>query len=401
MKENIKGKGVAEKAIRAYYMSRMGWLSIAIFAIIMKWKSLGLGLSRVILLQGIFALGILSFEIPTGAFSDVRKRKHVLISSTLLTMAGLYIYWQAQTFGWLVVAELIFALGGALASGTNTALVYEALKEENREQEVSRIYSTASAFSFAIQTVSFGIGGFITTLNPSYAFVTSIGLYVVTLLSYIQIIEPQRTKAETMNQAIRSGLMSVATKPLVIGYIATFTLIRVIGGTYFWAFQMQLPEHLDLQYIGIATAMIGIVGSVAGLWARNKKPRNALLVRLVVLYVFGALLFQFSQSLVVLFATWIILEWTRGSAIPLYNARIQEQLESSERATIGSIVSTIASLTYGLVSIGIGLYRLSPQWIIHLTFILGTTIGVIAIISLIISENLNTTIPSSLPIAKV
>ncbi len=400
MKETFEGKGVAEKAIRAYYMSRISWLSIAIFAIIMKWKTLGLSLSRVLLLQGIFALGIISFEIPTGALSDVRKRKHVLISANLLTMTALYIYWQAPTFGWLILAELTFALGGALASGTNTALVYEALKQENREQEVSRVYSTASALSFAIQTLSFGIGGFITAINSSYAFAMSIGLYFLTLSSYIQIIEPQRTKAESMNQAVRSSLMSVATKPLVVGYIAMFTMISVIGRTYFWAFQMELPDHLDFQYIGIATAIIGVVASAAGLWARNKKPGNTLLIRLIVLYVLGALLFQFSQSLVVLFATWIILDWIRGSAIPLYNARIQDQLESSERATTGSIVSTIANLAYGLISIGIGLYHLSPRWIIHLTFILGTAIGVIAITCIVNSENLNTTVSTSISIAE-
>ncbi len=385
MSKNEK-KSVAKKAIQAYYLSRMGWLSIAILAIIQKWNALGLTLSQVILLQGIFSLGIISFEIPTGTFSDVGKRKHVMMASNVLIIMGLYTYWKAQEYCWLIIAELIFALGGALMSGTNTALVYEALLEENREKEVSRIYSTGSTISFSIYTIAFIVGGFIAKVSQDYAFIIAISLYALTMTGFARVIEPQRKQAKSMNQAISSSLRSIRTQPLLLGYVATFTMVSLVGRIYFWVFQLQLPSYLELQYVGTATALMGIIGAIGGFWAPKAEPKNTLLIQLIMLYLFATLLYQVSQSLFILFVSWMLLEWTRGGAIPLYSARIQDLLESSERATVGSIVSTVASLTYSFVSIGIGIFELPFVWIIRLTFASGLALGVSAIISITVTQ---------------
>jgi MFS family permease len=91
------------------------------------YRANGLHMREVYLLQSVFALGTLLLEVPTGYAADLLGRKKTLVVGSLFY--GVSFTWLALANGFLgfVVFELLAAVGVALFSGTDVALLYASL----------------------------------------------------------------------------------------------------------------------------------------------------------------------------------------------------------------------------------------------------------------------------------
>lgn len=97
------------------------------------------------LLQSWFMLCIFILEIPTGAVADYLGRKYSIALGALSVTCAALLYGTIPDFRVFLFAEFLFALGVALQSEADTALVYDKLKEEGREEESKFIFGRAHA----------------------------------------------------------------------------------------------------------------------------------------------------------------------------------------------------------------------------------------------------------------
>jgi len=99
------------------------------------WKDeIGLSLGDILLLQGLFSLATLLMEYPSGYLSDRLGYRPALIVASLFGVAGWILYSVATTFNGVLLAELLLGVCFAFISGADTALLFETLKEQGREQ---------------------------------------------------------------------------------------------------------------------------------------------------------------------------------------------------------------------------------------------------------------------------
>lgn len=64
-------------------------------------------MQEIFIIQSIFSLGVVLFEIPTGYFADVVGRKKSLIIGMTLGAIGLTLYSFSREFWGFLIAELI------------------------------------------------------------------------------------------------------------------------------------------------------------------------------------------------------------------------------------------------------------------------------------------------------
>ena len=118
--------GVKSRNIALSYAAMVSLGLVFFIPILALWLEENLfTLTNVALIFGLQALSSAIFEVPTGAIADIFGRKNTLclayaawfISTIVLFIGGkIWVY---------VIYAILSGLGGALASGTDVALVYE------------------------------------------------------------------------------------------------------------------------------------------------------------------------------------------------------------------------------------------------------------------------------------
>jgi len=106
----------------------------------------GQTLSEVAILIALWSFFAIIFEIPTGLLADRINRQTMLVIGCLLK--GLcFLIWNFSHNFWLFALGFFFwALGGALASGTEESLIFDSLKNESRQEEFTAIYGKVEFF---------------------------------------------------------------------------------------------------------------------------------------------------------------------------------------------------------------------------------------------------------------
>lgn len=93
------------------------------------WKDqIGLSLTQILLLQGIYSIAMAIMEYPSGYLSDRIGYRAALNFASLLGIIGWGCYSFADSFSQVLVAEIILGISFSFISGSDSALLYESLK---------------------------------------------------------------------------------------------------------------------------------------------------------------------------------------------------------------------------------------------------------------------------------
>jgi MFS family permease len=108
----------------------------------------GLSLTQIFILQAIFSVAFLLWEIPSGLIADRFGRAFSIKLSGPISVVGLLAYGFSSHFWQFLVCELILALGSGLMSGIDTALLLDSLRADGREDDYIRLGQRISAAGF-------------------------------------------------------------------------------------------------------------------------------------------------------------------------------------------------------------------------------------------------------------
>jgi MFS family permease len=115
----------------------------------------------------------LIMELPTGAFADMVGKRWSVLLSYLLTAIGMFIIPFAHTFAHFLFIETLIAIGAALFSGAQEALLYDSLKQDGKEADFGKVM-TKNGFWYQIALmISRGIGGLMYSYGHLMPFIAS------------------------------------------------------------------------------------------------------------------------------------------------------------------------------------------------------------------------------------
>ena len=155
-----------------------------------------LSMTQIFLLNSIFSIAIVLFEIPSGYFSDVLGRKKCLIIATVLWAIWMLIHSLSYWFLGLMFAEIIMALSIWFLSWTDSAIIYDTLLETGKEDDYKKIEWRMEATGNFSEAIAWIIGWALAMISLRTPFYVETILSIPAIFIALSIIEPPVKKNE-------------------------------------------------------------------------------------------------------------------------------------------------------------------------------------------------------------
>lgn len=266
-----------KKQIRTIYgISALEALHIAGASWVALLAARGFSVFEIGILESIFHVVSMCFEIPSGAVADAFGRKRTMAASEVLMILSILGMLCSDTF-WSVAAAIgISALSYNMASGTREALAYDTLKENGQEQEYDRFASMEMVIYRLGSATAVFCAGLALILGYRRAYLLDLGMRSVCLLLTLGLREPKLKEKEERNgnakqDAERKGedskssesvseklkncvvesLRFLRSHPETIGIIALNSLIGAVATLLLFFLQARLPVY------GLKTGLLG------------------------------------------------------------------------------------------------------------------------------------------------
>ena len=178
---------------KLYAFSFLQMMLFPMAIITLFWKDhIGLSLTQILLLQGILSVVMVVMEYPSGYVSDRIGYRAALNIAALLGMAGWGLYSLASTFTHVMAAEILLGISLAFISGSDSALLYETLKQQGSLQEYTRHQGRMSGYAQGGEALGAVFAGLLYAAAPLLPFILQIGVWFLALLLTRSLVEPAR-----------------------------------------------------------------------------------------------------------------------------------------------------------------------------------------------------------------
>lgn len=313
----------------------------------------GLSFTQIFLLNSIASITTILFEVPTGAVSDRISRKLSLIIGCILCGLSLVVFIFSPTFTYIIGAEIVFSIGLTFRSGTEQAILYDSLKNNNKVKDYNKIEGQARSYTFIAQAFGSIAAGFLYTLNINLPFIISIIFMVTAAVIACFFVEPQIEEKMAHNkyfEQIKESFSYVYNHKKVLGIIL-FSIVFVyfyrVGFNYFQPYMQAIG--IPSMYFGVIFFLFNIVAATASRYNEKfmslTKPRSLLALSfLLVVSFFLMSLIRFPLAVFFIFLQQV----ARGLRMPVFSKYMNKHIPSNKRATILSIQNLMTSLSIAI-----------------------------------------------------
>ncbi len=334
----------------------------------------GLSYFQIGLMEVLFGIATIMAEVPTGAIAD-RFGRRVAMGTGALGFAGATVLFATLDFPFLIVGYLFMSITRTLMSGSDTALLYDSLRQLRRTDEYERHAGRASAVATAsllVATIFSGalvsVLGFQTVMIISGAGIGLAGLIALTLR------EPPRRESDyaegvmddsgsqagpALLSEIRQGIsISLGTPPVMLTLLfgglllATTDLPEFFIQPFARSHGVDPTKALDQGFVYSGLMLPSSVGLMVGAiiaapLATRLGERWALpAVFLIGTIVFVPLLVADHLAVITSFA---LLAAVTAAVEPLAGGYINRRIPSDQRATVLSIFSLCTAVMITIV----------------------------------------------------
>jgi len=175
----------------AFSFLQMTLFPMAIITLFWK-EHIGLSLSQILLLQGIFAVAMVVMEYPSGYISDKIGYRTALTAASLLGLAGWGYYTVATSFRDVLIAEVLLGISTSFISGTDSALLFESLKAGGDEAGYARCEGRSTFFGQTGEAAGAIFAGVLYARYPLSPFLLQLAVWLLALAVTRGLIEPGR-----------------------------------------------------------------------------------------------------------------------------------------------------------------------------------------------------------------
>lgn len=376
---------------------------------ILFFLSKGLTFLQIGSLYAIREIAINVFEIPSGLFADALGRRKTLASSFLVYILAFLIFYSGAHFSLYILAMLFYALGDAIRSGINKAMIVGYLKRTGQQANKIKYFGHTRSWSQFGSAVSSLAGGTLYFFNQNLEviFLFSIIPYLldfINVMSYPKYLDQNSVKSGSAIANLKlisaTFLMAFKDRKLLITlvnssiYSGYYKSIKDFIQPFLKTLILQLPILLFLNNDQKTAILLGLVYFVIFLFnsvvSRNaakivdkfRSPGRFLNWSLfigVVLGLLSGLIMKFYISMwaILLFIIILLIENARK---PASAALITDKSDASVHSGVlsvasqmGSVFSAFFVLTIGLLAdlygIGLGISLVSGIILFALPFL--------------------------------
>lgn len=336
----------------AFSFLKMTLFPMAIITLFWK-DQIGLSLAQILLLQGIFSLATLLMEYPSGYLSDYLGYRFSLLFASALGVVGWGFYTVADTFAGVLLAEILLGVSFAFISGADSALLFESLRQEGREDQYARFDGRMSGFAQAGEAAGALFAGLLYATAPLLPFFIQVGVWLLALVLCRTLKEPPRetsaAPASHLGAALRTCRLALVEHREMRYTILLATVLGISSFFPVWLIQPYMQQTgVPLAWFGPIWAGANLTVALFSLLSHRfhfRLGERGMAVLFLILIVSGYLGLGLTGGVwSCLF--YYLLTAMRGLQGPLLRSRLQNVSSRENRASILSLKSLIFRLLF-------------------------------------------------------
>jgi len=359
----------------------------------------GLSPEQFAVLNLVWALSIILFEVPSGALADQIGRKPLIVLSSVLMILEMFVLLVVEpgtqwVFAAFLCNRILSGFAEAAASGADEALAYDSLDPKNKDEHWATLLSSLMKWSAVGFLVASIIGGLV--YDPSFMqkvlgfvgidktlsvqqtvkipiFLTLLSGVLCLVFSVFLIEAPFQRAKESIWASVKNSFVGVAETGKWIAQSKVMWLLLFLGVILDSSVRLFLTVSSDyyrlvqipVAYYGLISAAASLLGMLtAGLMERMLKNRtaDANFVSLVIVIFVSLIGVAFS---IPYWGMIFVIPFGLGMRFLQFylSYYINRVTASSRRATALSFKGLAMNLGYGAMNVGYALqsHHLSAQ----------------------------------------
>lgn len=316
----------------------------------------GLSYTEIMIMAVIGALTQIFLEVPSGVFADFFGRKTTLTMSTIAKAIALLFMFFGNSFVPFLISWIIFGMGRAFESGTNSAFLYDTLRDLKRESEYKKIEGLGFSYGQAGMAVGALIGGFLAVISFKIPiFLTLIAMLIATGIT-LSFKEPKHHKRSDDRDYFahlkEAAIFSFNHKKvkLLILFSGIMMALMIISHKFMQPY-MEI-SGVDLKYFGIIYFVWLAIGSLSARYAHVIEKRLGEFWSLMLIPILLAINFLIIGKYVFFYGFVVIgisqVAW--GFTTPVIKDYLNKHIKSHHRATVLSLNGFMESIMLALMS---------------------------------------------------
>jgi MFS family permease len=364
----LSNAGIKGTIFKLYVFSFLKMTLFPMAIITLFWKDhIGLSLTDILVLQGLFSLASVLMEYPSGYFSDRLGYRAALIVASLFGVTGWIFYLFADSFTSVLVAELLLGVCYAFISGSDSALLFETLQHGQREEHYARFDGRMTSWGQTGEAAGALFAGAMYAVSPLLPFAVQIVVWVLALGICMTMREPPSDHSPAIQSHLAEALgvcrYAWRDNPAIRTTILFGTLLGLASFYTVWMIQPFMQQcKVPLVWFGPVWAGANLTIAACSLLSHRLQATlglrgmTILFITLIVVAYSGLGLTAGLGS----FAFYYLLTAMRGLQGPMMRHRLQQASARRNRASILSLHSL--SFRVGFIASGPLIGMVADKW---------------------------------------
>ncbi|MBW2982513.1 MFS transporter [Candidatus Woesearchaeota archaeon] len=300
-----------------------------------------LSMIQIMLIQSIFTTVVMLSVVPSGIIADYFGRKNVLIVSTILHIAGWFLYAFGHNFLDFAIAETVFGISAAAWMASGSAFFYDSLRELGKEESYKRLFGNTVGIEHIVSAFAALAGGYIATYFNSFRLPFLVSGLVV-LFSLAIVLSFTATKNYKHGDKhyflhLKNATKFAATHPRIRLFIIYSAISLAILFTAYIFYQPYLQSiKISLVYFGwiyFAMSLLAAAGAKIADKAESYLGERKILILMLIFFLIS--IYGMSLELKIIgFIFPILIFFVGGVFQPVISDYINKHTESEHRATV-------------------------------------------------------------------
>ncbi len=296
------------------------------------------------------------FEVPSGVFADFYGRNKTLTLSAIFKVISTSFFLIGNSFVPYLIGWSFFGISLAFESGTNSAFIYDTLRDLKREKDYKKIQGRAWAYGSAAMAIGSLFGGFLAQISYKTAIAATLIPFILAVFISLRFTEPKHKK-EAEDKKYFKHLQEAAKFCIThkrVRWLIIFTgimMTTMIISHRFSQPYMQLA-NINIKFFGIIYFVWLMFSALSAHFAHHIEAKlgefySLLIIPLIVgiyLLIIGKYVFVIGIAVI------LIGQFPWGFLTPIVTDYINKHVSSHNRATVLSLDGFFQSILLILIS---------------------------------------------------
>jgi MFS family permease len=333
-----------ESTIKKYYLYNfLKTLSFWLPIFVLYFLNNGLSYAQIMILIVIQSIFQIIFEVPSGIYADHFGRKNSLIISALLKVLCMSFYYFGNGFLPFSISAAFFGMSIAFASGSDSAFIYDSLKDLKREKEYKKIEGKAFSYGLLGMAVGSFFGGFLAEISFKIPILFTLIAFFASTIVALTFNEPQHHKKSEDRAYFKhlKGAIIFSYNHPRIKWLIVFSGLMVsamlISHRYFQPY-MEMTG-IDIKYFGVIYLGWLFISALSARFSHIIENKIGEFYSLLIIPLFLGFHLIIMGKYVFIYGVLFVLfgEFTWGFIKPVVNDYLNKNVESHHRATVLSL----------------------------------------------------------------